>query len=585
MRRVKLGLVGAFLMAVGSQFSQAETTLHKAAPLMSTQPTTQVPSKVVSAAVPEIAGFNPIGCFEMGAKLNILGKHFGVSQGARRVVLRGKGVSIELIVDAWSDTRIRARIPEDPRINAGQWYSVGIATADHSQWLSKLDHNLQVCEATAAIPNDGASKINLAGSKTQATPPPVTHTATLQTTDESMNGDGMPGEGNQVPPTQGGGGTLFGQGLPAPPEISEYIEEKVHDEKSEPDELLIISSDLPQALQVQQLAQGLGLGIKRRSVLQGLGLVVSVFRVPSGSSPRQSLQQLRALGPELWIDLNHRLTLQRGVDVHSYPAHLIDWPEAASGCGRGLRIGLVDGPLPENHPLLLDAAIERRSFVTHGLKSGPTDHALAIAVILVGGEARGLIPAAELSVAEVMRQRDDEHIDTTVDWLLQGLDWLVRQRVDLINLSLGGPHNLILDAAVQRLLDQGIFIVAAAGNQGPSADPVFPAATPGVIAVTAIDADRHLYPKANQGDYISFAAPGVDIWVPRGEEAAFVSGTSFAAPYVTALLAARRQQQPQATWTDNLQALIDASQDLGEAGRDRQFGYGLPQAQKGCGGG
>jgi subtilisin family serine protease len=365
--------------------------------------------------------------------------------------------------------------------------------------------------------------------------------------------------------------------------VPAYAAARDDDEGSEPDELLILSPDLPHALQVQQFGQGLGLAVKRRNVLPGLGLVVTAFRVPRDLAPAQFVQQLRTQAPDLWIDLNHRFTLQADPDVRSYPARMLAWPGAAQDCGRGVRIGLVDGPLPDRHPALEGGTITRRSFVTHGVQTAPPEHALAVAALLVGRDGRGLVPAAALFHAEVMRQRDKKHVDTTVDWLVQGLDWLAQQQVDPINLSLGGPHNLILAAAVQRVLDLDIPVTAAAGNQGADAGPLYPAAQEGVIAVTAIDAARRLYRHANRGEHIAFAAPGVDIWVPRSEGDAYVSGTSFAAPYVTALLAARRQLQPLAPWADHVQGLIDVAEDLGEPGRDALFGFGLPRAERVCG--
>ena len=83
----------------------------------------------------------------------------------------------------------------------------------------------------------------------------------------------------------------------------------------------------------------------------------------------------------------------------------------------------------------------------------------------------------------------------------------------VINLSLGGPRNLLVEAALQRTMQQGIVVVAAAGNGGADAMPVYPAAQPGVIAITAVDANLKPYPRANRGDYIAYAAPGVDVWV------------------------------------------------------------------------
>ena len=396
----------------------------------------------------------------------------------------------------------------------------------------------------------------------------------------------MPAESSQdtyVPQAGAATGSLLGQALPAPPAALAHATAQHDDEASEPGELLILSPDLPHALQVQRFGQGLGLAVKRRAVLTGLGLVVTTFRVPQDATPARLAQQLRQQAPDLWIDLNHRLTPQAGTDARRYPVRLLAWPAATRDCGRGVRIGLVDGPLPEHHPSLAGADVTRRSFVTRGVQVAPPGHALAVAAILVGREDRGLVPAARLYHAEVMRLRDKKQVDTTVDWLVQGLDWLAQQQVDLINLSLGGPRNLILGAVVQRLLDQDIPVIAAAGNLGVDADPLYPAAQEGVIAVTAIDAARRLYRNASRGEHIAFAAPGVDIWVPRGEGDAFVSGTSFAAPYVTALLAARRQLHPRAPWADHLQGLIETAEDLGEPGRDAKFGFGLPRAVHACG--
>ena len=392
-----------------------------------------------------------------------------------------------------------------------------------------------------------------------------------------------PRQDTYVPPSGTATESLLGQALPAPPQAPAYAADRDDDEGSEPDELLILSPDLPHALQMQQFGQGLGLALKRRSVLSGLGLVVTTFRVPRDLLPAQLVQQLRTQAPDLWIDLNHRFTLQADPDARRYPARMLAWPGAARDCGRGVRIGLVDGPLPDRHPSLEGGTITRRSFVTHGVQAAPTEHALAVAALLVGRDGRGLVPAAALFHAEVMRQRDKKHVDTTVDWLVQGLDWLAQQQVDLINLSLGGPYNLILATAVQRVLDMDIPVIAAAGNQGAAAEPLYPAAQEGVIAVTAIDAARHLYRHANRGEHIAFAAPGVDIWVPRGNGGVFASGTSFAAPHVTALLAARLQSQPQVPWADHLQALIDTAEDLGAPGRDAMFGFGLPRAGNICG--
>ena len=89
---------------------------------------------------------------------------------------------------------------------------------------------------------------------------------------------------------------------------------------------------------------------------------------------------------------------------------------------------------------------------------------------------------------------------------------------------------------------KGVVFVAAAGNGGPDAPAGYPAAYDEVIAVTAVDRKGGNYDHANRGTYIDVAAPGVQIWtaLPDGEEG-LLSGTSFAAPFVTAVAAVAYQ--------------------------------------------
>src|SRR3546814_4413372 len=100
---------------------------------------------------------------------------------------------------------------------------------------------------------------------------------------------------------------------------------------------------------------------------------------------------------------------------------------------------------------------------------------------------------------------------------------------------------------VERARAGGMRLVAAAGNEGPHAAPVFPAGYPSVLAVTAVDASLQPYRHANRGDYIDLAAPGVDVWsARRGQGGRYNSGTSFAAPFVAAAAALVLAQAPDA---------------------------------------
>jgi subtilisin family serine protease len=117
----------------------------------------------------------------------------------------------------------------------------------------------------------------------------------------------------------------------------------------------------------------------------------------------------------------------------------------------------------------------------------------------------------------------------------------------------------------EKLSKKGIVFVAAAGNEGPTAAPSYPAAYPQVIAATAVTKDLRNYRYANCGDHIDVAAPGVNIWTAMpGGRAACHSGTSFAAPHVTAILAVEppgRLKQDKADLLDGLPVI-----DLGRQG-------------------
>jgi hypothetical protein len=236
---------------------------------------------------------------------------------------------------------------------------------------------------------------------------------------------------------------------------------------------------------------------------------------------------------------------------------------------------------------LRDALIEQRSFLPAGLKPAPREHGTALAAILVGGGAtggqQGLLPGARLMAAEVVAGDADGAPVADLFALSAGLDWLVSEKVPVVNLSLAGGPNALLTLAVQRVVATGTVLVASAGNDGPSAPPAFPAAEPGVIAVTAVDSAAQVYDAANRGGYIDFAAPGVQIWTPEADGAGrYNTGTSYAAPFVAAAVAAGLGAGMQAGGDRVTAALAERAVDLGAPGKDPIYGWGLVQAAKPC---
>ncbi|HUJ88130.1 MAG TPA: S8 family serine peptidase [Burkholderiales bacterium] len=380
----------------------------------------------------------------------------------------------------------------------------------------------------------------------------------------------------------GSGGTLIGGPLPPPPQAAQGAAAALKEDVSvEPAELVAVSADMQEAQQLQQQAQALGLAIKRRAALGNLGLVISVFRVPQGVSVEAALAQLRQALPSVWSDANHRYALEAGPAL--YGARLVGWPAAAGGCGGGLSLGMIDTAVDLEHPAFRTGRVTQRSFLPVGVPAAKAEHGTAIASLLVGDGGFGLLGGSRLYAAAVFRRRGDDGADTDAELVVRALDWLVGQHVSALNLSFGGPRNRLVEAAILRVEQRGIELLAAAGNGGAHAPPVYPAAQDGVVAVTAVDAKLQPYAHANRGEYIAFAAPGVDVWAAApGGGGKYRSGTSYAVPFATAVFAAAKAAQPGAA-PDALRRLLAArARDLGAPGKDPVFGWGLIRLNGTC---
>ena len=176
---------------------------------------------------------------------------------------------------------------------------------------------------------------------------------------------------------------------------------------------------------------------------------------------------------------------------------------------------------------------------------------------------------------------------------------LPAQPADIINLSLGGEGFSQFNRDLYReVRSRGISVVAAAGNER-SRQPSYPAGYPDVFSVSAVDAQRELAPYSNRGSSIDLAAPGGDSGqdvngdgYPDGvlsTDAAegdfaytFASGTSMAAPHVSAVLALMKSVNPDLSGDDiaSLLAAGELTDDAGDAGRDDGFGVGIINARK-----
>jgi len=246
-----------------------------------------------------------------------------------------------------------------------------------------------------------------------------------------------------------------------------------------------------------------------------------------------------------------------------------------AACLAPLSIGMVDTAIDVQHPVFKNKTITRQSFIAENL-AAPKAHGTAVSALLVSNSSQvpALLPKAKLFAAEVFYGQNDFSQGANLFNLVSGINWLLSQEVSVINMSLAGPDNPILANVINIALTKNIAIVAAVGNEGPHSPPLYPAAYKNVIGVTAVDDKNRLYRWANRGDYVDFSARGVSVKTARlSGDFGFESGTSMAAPVITAYAACAKYKAEQ-TSANYLDLLNTQALDLGDKGYDTLFGNG-----------
>jgi subtilisin family serine protease len=230
---------------------------------------------------------------------------------------------------------------------------------------------------------------------------------------------------------------------------------------------------------------------------------------------------------------------------------------APSSAAPSQRVGLIDGGVDPADPALAQARIERHGCTT----ANPSRHGTAVAARLVAGDA-DMLYAADLWCGDAVGGATSNLVDA--------LAWMAREHVAVINISLVGPDNPVLARAVQAMITRGHVLVSAVGNDGPAAPPLYPAAYPGVIGVSGVDAHDRVLPESGSGEQVDFCASGV---IGSGRDA--LRGTSFAAPIVARKAAQLLDAPRTGAATQVQQQLIGEARPLGARGRDPRYGYGL----------
>jgi subtilisin family serine protease len=333
-------------------------------------------------------------------------------------------------------------------------------------------------------------------------------------------------------------------------------------------------------------AQALGFGIVREQVIADLDLRLVVLQPPARLDIAKALRRLREADPQGTYDFNHIYT---GSGIVSAPTPTptptptpasTDRPSETAGgpaADRAApRVGLIDAGVDIAHPVFHDAVIHPWGCADRIL---PSAHGTAVASLLIGQgtDFHGVLARAELYAANVYC---DAPTGGAVDALAAAFSWLAQQRVAVINVSLVGPDNAALAQIVRALTARGYLLVAAVGNDGPAAPPLYPASYPRVIGVTGVDKHRRVLIEAARGNQVMFAAPGADMLAADiGGKYSAVRGTSFAAPIVAALLAQTVSAPDVEARDAAIEALARQAIDLGPPGRDLTYGFGLVGAE------
>jgi len=550
-----------------------------------------------------IKKISPSVCYRGGEAIDIYGSGFGKKTSNKILIFRldGKEYLIDKI-EEWSSNKITANIPNVALTHKERSATIGIRI--RSTWASNRDISIRFCSQlkTASAPFNSQVNRELRAipkrtpfSSTLSASPPNS-TITPEELNEPKNTPANDpvaetvyvAESTEAPAAPRVSGSLTGLGTPPKVQIN-FNPAKPEREQQEPKEIMVISASMDEAIQLADLIKQYNIRIKRRTRYTNLDTVVSILGIPDSADTTTIIQQLREYDPNLWVDFNHRYRLltdtnytdnindKTKVNPKQWAFKQVSRSEVHEACSKNQRIGIIDTGISPDAALAHEQ-IREKSFIPNGVSPANKDHGTAIGSLLLGSKGTdiiGLAPEAILYSAAIFRQRAKNKSDTTAEFILAALNWLVGEKVMVINMSLGGPRNLPVELAIKTLKKRGVTVIASSGING-NKKPLYPAAQTEVIAVRATDINQAVFNKKIQGDYIDFSAPGVDLWLLNAKgRGKYMSGSSFASPFIAASLILKNKK----LGLDHLTELVE---DLGEPGKDPHFGLGFLRLPKRC---
>jgi len=230
------------------------------------------------------------------------------------------------------------------------------------------------------------------------------------------------------------------------------------------------------------------------------------------------------------------------------------WPLTT---GKGVTVAVIDSGVGR-HPILDDQVIGAYDLTEDqiGARCDMASHGTLVAGIIAGkadgsSPFYGMAPDVEILSYRVIESIEGSSSRDSVIPVVNAIHSAIDDGADVINLSLTAIHTTALENAIERAYDEGVVVVAAAGNSGATGSREYPAAYDNVIAVAGIGPDGGHVESSSVRDYVDIAAPGTEIDGPAPSGGGFgrreEGGTSFAAPYVSATAALLKAHDPDLT--------------------------------------
>ncbi|MFZ3353190.1 MAG: S8 family serine peptidase [Xanthobacteraceae bacterium] len=414
------------------------------------------------------------------------------------------------------------------------------------------------------------------------------------------NGPGSNGPGSLANGRQGGNGAPPGTRLidmaviPLPPGSGMP---PIGETRFSPSEVAMQFGAGTTPQQVAAIVRRFGLTVEAQRTIGVLGRAIYTLRIGNGQSVRQVIGAVEgarvnaAVQPVYTFALTQDQTSQHqnpgdqqagdpnnpNADAGDPAQYIINKFQLADAHritnGDKIVIAVIDSEIDFNQPNLAGAITDRYDAGCGATAADPHGTGMAGAIVS-HGQLMGVAPRASIIAICAFGGSGQPNANTVK--IINGLDYAIQHGARIVNMSFAGPRDPALSQALQIAREKGILLVAAAGNAGPKSPPLYPGADPSVMAVTATDEHDRVFNGANQGSYVTVAAPGVNILVPAPDGGIqFTTGTSVATANVSGVAALLIAHKPSLTPEEIRALLVKTAKHLGSRGTNPQYGAGL----------